>query len=301
MGISGGGNATRVVVEAPAKLNIHLSITGRRPDGYHELLSIMVPVSLVDRIEVAAGPEKRIRLSYSGKAVPEDETNLVWKAARTFMFRAGIRQGASIHLHKEIPVAAGMGGGSSDAAAVLMALNEIWPGRLEAADIFGAAVELGADVPFFLSAVPSLARGIGEDLESLDYWPDLWYVIIRPALEVSTAWVYEQVEMGLTRPEKGYIFNILNQNSFSVSDLLENDLEHVTEPRFPVVTRIKRAMLEAGAEGSLMTGSGPTVFGVFRSRSKAEAAAQKLIPQNLGEVFVTTNWAGKRFGDTGEV
>ncbi len=298
MGISAGGTASRAVVEAPAKLNIHLTITARRPDGYHELISVMVPVSLADRIEVQAGPGEGIELYCSGRPVPGDETNLVWQAARAFLSKSGLRHGVSIRLHKEIPVAAGLGGGSSDAAAVLIGLNEAWPGRLKAADLYETALELGADVPFFLSAVPSLVRGIGEDLESLDYWPDLWYVLVNPPVAISTAWVYRQVEIGLTRPEKDYIFKALNQDTFSVFDLLENDLEHVTEPRFPVVTRIKEALLEAGAEGALMTGSGPTVFGVFRAKSEAEAAAKRLILQDLGDVFVTNNWSGERFGGT---
>lgn len=286
------------MVWAPAKLNVHLSITGRRPDGYHELVSVMIPVSLVDRIEVKAAPGEGIELSCSGRPVPAGETNLVWRAARSFLSKGGLSQGVSIRLHKDIPVAAGLGGGSSDAAATLIGLNEIWPGRFGAADLHETALGLGADVPFFLSAVPSLARGIGEDLESLDYWPDLCYVIVNPPVEVSTAWVYGQVEIELTAPEKDYIFKALNQDTFSIFDLLENDLERITESRFPVVTRIKQALLDAGAEGALMTGSGPTVFGVFRARSKAEAAVQKLIPQGLGDVFVTTNWSGERFDCT---
>ncbi len=296
MGIVAGGTAYRAVVEAPAKLNIHLSIMGRRPDGYHELLSVMVPVSLADRIEVEAGPGEKIQLSCSGRPLPEDENNLVWRAARAFQSRGGLRQGVSISLRKDIPVAAGLGGGSSDAAATLVGMNKLWPGRLGAADLHETALGLGADVPFFLSSVPSVARGIGEDLERLAYWPDLWYVLINPPVEVSTAWVYGQVEIGLTRSEKDYIFKALNQDTFSIFDLLENDLERVTEPRFPVVTRIKEALLEAGAEGALMTGSGPTVFGVFWKRREAETAAQKLILQHLGDVFVTTNWSGERFG-----
>ncbi len=298
MGIGSGGTGRRAVVEAPAKLNIHLSIMGRRPDGYHELLSVIAPVSLADRIELEARSGEEIELSCSGRPLPEDETNLAWRAARAFQSKGGLRQGVSIRLRKEIPVAAGLGGGSSDAAAVLIGMNRIWPGRLGEADLQKEALGLGADVPFFLAALPSLARGIGADLESLDYWPDLWYVIINPPVEVSTAWVYGQVEIGLTRSEKDYIFKALNQDTFSIFDLLENDLEQVTEPRFPVVTRIKEALLESGAEGALMTGSGPTVFGIFRARNNAETAAQKLIPQGLGDVFVATNWSGERFGDS---
>lgn len=300
MGIA-GGTGPGVSLETPAKLNIHLSITGRRPDGYHELLSVMVPVSLTDSIEVALSPEEGIGLSCSGIPVPEDETNLAWRAARAFLSRAGLRRGVSIHIHKRIPVAAGLGGGSSDAAAVLLGLGKLFPGRLRAADFHETALSLGADVPFFLSSVPSLARGIGEELESLDYWPDLCYVLVKPPVEVSTAWVYGQLGIRLTEPEKDSIFKALNLDTFSIFDLLKNDLEHVTESRFPVVTHIKQALMKAGAEGALMTGSGPTVFGVFQERSEAEEASQKIVPQGLGDVFVTTNWSGKRFGGDGNV
>jgi 4-diphosphocytidyl-2-C-methyl-D-erythritol kinase len=295
MGVGGTEAAAVVVVEAPAKLNIHLSITGRRPDGYHELISVMVPVGLADRIQARAVPEEGVDLSCSGRSVPQDDTNLARRAARAFLSSSGLRQGISIHLHKEIPVAAGLGGGSSDAAAVLVAMNRLWPGRLNEAGLFRLALGLGADVPFFLHPAPSLARGIGEDLERLDYWPDLCYVLVNPPVEVSTSWVYGQVEIELTSPGKAYIFKALNQDTFSIRDLLKNDLERVTESRFPVVTRIKKELLEAGAEGALMTGSGPTVFGVFYGVKQAEEAAEKIIPRGLGDVFVIGGWAGDRF------
>jgi 4-diphosphocytidyl-2-C-methyl-D-erythritol kinase len=281
-----------VVVEAPAKLNVHLRVTGRRPDGYHELVSVMVPIDLTDRVEVrpAAGG---IELACTGRPVEGGEGNLVWRAARAFLTRAGNPGGVSLRLHKRIPVAAGLGGGSSDAAAALLALDRIWPGRLDREALFRTAVELGADVPFFLSAVPALATGIGEVLENLDYWPDLCYVLVKPPIEVSTAWVYGQLRIQLTTRENDYINRCLNPDDFSVAELLENDLERVTGNRFPVVMRIKQALLDAGAAGALMTGSGPTVFGVFETAGGAESAAKRLISRELGDVFVAGNWAGE--------
>ncbi len=287
-----------VVLEAPAKLNVHLRVTGRRPDGYHELVSVMIPVSLVDGVEIRPRNEKGIELVCTGRTVPSGEENLVWRAARTFLEAGAVHEGVSIHLHKRIPPAAGLGGGSSDAAATLLALNRIWPGRMGASALFRLAVDLGADVPFFLEGTPALARGIGEVLERLDYWPDLCYVLVNPPVEISTAWVYGQVRIQLTTHENDYIFGVLRRDGFSVAELLENDLERVTEARYPVVKQIKKALLEAGAAGALMTGSGPTVFGVFQARSEAETAAQNLISRDLGDVFVVKNWVNPSHADS---
>ncbi|MCF8061255.1 MAG: 4-(cytidine 5'-diphospho)-2-C-methyl-D-erythritol kinase [Deltaproteobacteria bacterium] len=294
MGIEkGGAEPARAVVEAPAKLNVHLRVTGRRRDGYHELVSVMIPITLTDRVEVRPGPEG-IELSCTGRPVAGGEQNLVWRAAEAFLRRGRLGQGVSIHLHKRIPVAAGLGGGSSDAASTLLALDRIWPGRLGREALFRTALDLGADVPFFLSAVPALATGIGEVLERLDYWPNLWYVLIKPPIEISTAWVYGKLRIRLTTRENDYIIAFLNKKDFSVAELLENDLERVTETRFPVVAHLKQALLDAGAIGALMTGSGPTVFGVFPTESEAQAAARELVSRESGDVFVTTNWVGER-------
>lgn len=293
MGVDGGAQPARVAVEAPAKLNLHLRVTGRRPDGYHELVSVMVPIDLADRIEIRPASEG-IELACTGRSVAGGEENLVWRAARDFLYQGGVPQGASIRLHKRIPVAAGLGGGSSDAAATLLALDRIWPGRLGRKALFRMAVGLGADVPFFLSAVPAVATGIGEVLENLDYWPELWYVLVKPPIEVSTAWAYGQLRIQLTTRENDYINRFWGPGDFSVAELLENDLERVTETRFPVVTHLKQALMDAGAIGALMTGSGPTVFGAFGTESEARAAEQELISQELGDVFVATNWVGER-------
>lgn len=293
MGVDGRAQAAPAAVAAPAKLNIRLRVTGRRPDGYHELVSIMVPIDLTDRIEVRPASEG-IELACTGRPVPGGEENLARRAARAFLERAGVPQGVSIRLHKRIPVAAGLGGGSSDAAATLLAMERIWPGRLGREALFRTAVGLGADVPFFLSAVPAVATGIGEVLENLDYWPELWYVLVNPPVEVSTAWAYGQLRIQLTTRENDYINRCLSPKDFSVAELLENDLERVTETRFPVVTHLKQALMDAGAIGALMTGSGPTVFGVFGTESEARAAERELISQELGDVFVATNWVGER-------
>jgi 4-diphosphocytidyl-2-C-methyl-D-erythritol kinase len=283
---------TIIRAKAPAKLNIRLKITGRRADGYHELVSIMVPVDLFDLLEFRRIPGGNIVLSCKGIPLPDGEDNLVYRTARSFYARTGVREGVSIELVKKIPVAAGMGGGSSDAATTLMALNELWSRPLSESELHQLSIELGADVPFFLVGKPSLARGIGEILEPLETWPGCWFVIVRPPLAVSTSWVYGNLKLELTTNEYEYIKKALNHTPISISQILENDLERVTAARFPIIETIKKSLLRAGAQGALMTGSGPSVFGVFESADEARAGARHLIAQNFGEVFVATTWFG---------
>ncbi|MEW6669373.1 MAG: 4-(cytidine 5'-diphospho)-2-C-methyl-D-erythritol kinase [Thermodesulfobacteriota bacterium] len=278
-------------IKAPAKLNLRLKVTGVRPDGYHELVSVMVPVSLFDVLELTVAPPGVMQLTCDGYAVPGDENNLVWKAVAAFSEKAGVDTGYRIRLLKNIPVAAGLGGGSSDAAAVLLCLNEARGKPLSGREIHLLAAGLGADVPFFLSGRPSLARGIGEILEPLRGWPRHHYVIVTPRLRVSTAWVYGRLRLnGLTRDEYHYIMKQLSSDSFVVAHILENDLETVTSASFPIIETIKRELLDAGAAGALMTGSGPSVFGLFDSPSKASQARQAVISRDLGDAFVATEW-----------
>lgn len=284
---------------APAKLNLRLKITGRRPDGYHNLVSVMVPVALYDRIDIQFVPSRGISLSCRGLRLPQNDKNLAFRAAAAFCEKTGLNQGISLSLTKDIPVAAGLGGGSSDAAAVLRALNHMTDAPLSTRDLETLAVGLGADVPFFLKGCPCIAQGIGEKLTPIEKWPNLWYIIIMPPIEVSTTWVYgeldrkEAIEKGhvlaeleLTSIEYQAIMAYLGCGSPQIDRLLENDLERVTVSRFPILRRIKTALLRAGAEGTLMSGSGPSVFGVFRSRESAEKAKGTLLAKHLGHVFL---------------
>ena len=271
---------------APAKLNIRLKVTGRRADGYHELVSIMVPVGLFDHIELELIRFRRIMLSCQGFSVPNNKENLAYRAASAFFSRAGTPPGVSIKLTKNIPVSAGLGGGSSDAAFVLKSLNEMWSNPLKPQELADLAVCLGADVPFFLLNRPCIARGIGEILEPIEKWPKFWYVIVMPALEVSTAWVYGNLKLKLTKGEYQYIVTWLRKDRFEISRILENDLETVTGFHFPIIACIKKLLLDEGAEGALMSGSGPSVFGVFKSKDKALIAKKNLISKDLGEIFV---------------
>jgi 4-diphosphocytidyl-2-C-methyl-D-erythritol kinase len=277
-------------IRAPAKLNLRLKVTGERPDGYHDLISVMIPIDLCDVLRLKLTSQNQVRLSCEGFSVPTDKENLACRAAFSFFTHTGIQKGLTIKLTKNIPVAAGLGGGSSDAAAALFVINEICGRPLSLSELHALAVELGADVPFFLESKPSLATGIGEILEPLEKWPKFWYVIVKPPLQVSTSWAYRNLKLELTRGEYDFIVKTLKSDPFRVSDLLNNDLERVTAARFPIIESIKIRLMEAGAEGALMSGSGPSVFGVFSSLDQAEKARKSLISQNLGDVFVVTDW-----------
>ena len=285
---------TRISIETPAKLNLRLKVTGVRSDGYHELVSLMVPVGLCDRLGLQITGSSGNRLSSKGYGVPDDESNLVLKAAKAFQAKSGKNEGVSLVLEKNIPVSAGLGGGSSDAAAVLLALNEIYGAPLSLEELHSVAVNLGADVPFFLSCRPSIARGIGEILEPVESWRQHGYVIVNPPLQVSTAWVYGQYRLSeLTRDEFYYIKNQLSRDSLAIAHILENDLEAVTSASFPTIEIIKRNVMEAGAAGVLMSGSGPSVFGVFETLRDAQKARERLLPLRIGDVFAVTEWQGK--------
>jgi 4-diphosphocytidyl-2-C-methyl-D-erythritol kinase len=281
-----------LTAKAPAKLNLRLKVTGRRPDGYHELVSLMVPIDLCDVLEFQVTSEG-FELLWEGLSVPVDDHNLVRRAAEAFFKKSGVPGGISVKVAKKIPVAAGMGGGSSDAAATLLSLNQLWSEPLSAETLSELALKLGADVPFFLAPRPSVARGIGEVLEPAEQWPELWYLIVTPPFQVSTAWVYGNLKLGLTSTEYDRIKQALGKERLGISQFLENDLESVTSAKFPILGRIKEALLGAGAEGALMTGSGPSVFGVFTSRNQAEQAKDKIVPHDFGIVILATNWKGQ--------
>ena len=275
--------------KTPAKLNLRLKVTGRRPDGYHELVSLMVPVDVCDKLEFQV-TDGKLELVWEGLHVSADENNLVLRATRSFFARSGLQGGVVARVTKDIPVAAGMGGGSSDAAATLLSLNHLWSEPLSVETLRALALQLGADVPFFLDPKPSIARGVGEILEPVERWPEFWYLIVTPRLQVSTAWVYENLRLGLTSDEYVRIKDQLGKESLVLSQFLENDLESVTSVKYPILDRIKKTLLDVGAEGALMTGSGPSVFGVFGSRKEAELARQKIIPYDFGRVLLATNW-----------
>ena len=270
-------------IRAPAKINLRLKIVGKRADGYHLLDSIMVAVTLFDEIEIkkrkakSSGSEApQLRVTCDHPQVPAGEKNLAYRAASLLMRAAGVVESLDIHIRKRIPVGAGLGGGSTDAAATLVGLNKLLKLRYSAARLEKLAVDLGADVPFFIRARPSRARGVGEKLTPLKNIRPWWVVILYPGFAVSTAWVYSNVPQNLTKFHVNTRLYTLLTRAPKFADLLVNDLEAVTVKRYRRIKLMKDSLVKMGAAGALMTGSGSAVFGIFGSREKANKAYRTL-------------------------
>lgn len=263
-----------LVVEAPAKINLSLKVKSRRPDGYHEIESLMQKIALADVIRLGRR-EKGIQLLCPGVDLPEDEDNLAFRAARVLLDCAGITAGVDIVLEKNIPVAAGLGGGSSDAAAVLLGLDRLFAVGLSRTQLMALAKPLGADVPFFVSGFAAArATGIGDCLTRAAALADCYIVLINPGFPVSTKWVYENLALTsrgnpfIVAPgRKTEMIGVSAGDNISIK--LENDLEAVTIERYPLLAEIKEELSRDGADGVLMSGSGPTVFGLFHNEECA--------------------------------
>ncbi|MCU0586827.1 MAG: 4-(cytidine 5'-diphospho)-2-C-methyl-D-erythritol kinase [Syntrophobacteraceae bacterium] len=257
-------------LRAPAKINLWLEVIAKRADGYHDLSSLMLPIGVYDeiRLEVTGGGGIRVECDHPG--VPVDRGNLVWRAAELFFESARVPSDLGIVLKKGVPVGAGLGGGSADAAGVLLGLSRLYPGKVGFGDLHAMAARLGADVPFFLRHRPALATGIGEKLQEVAGVPDYPLLLIKPPESISTAWVYGSLK--LTRGESQISLTRFLANPWSIAGLLRNDLESVTVAAVPGLSRLKAWMVAQGALVALMSGSGPTVFGVFDRMEEAERA-----------------------------
>lgn len=259
---------------SPAKINLYLRVLGKRRDGYHDILSLLQRVSLYDELDFSPGGG-RIVVRCPGGALPEDEGNIVYRAAAAFFSRTAALPGIEITVRKKIPLAAGLGGGSSNAATTLLTLNELAGSPLNREGLMEIGSRLGADVPFFIFGKTAWASGIGDHLAEAPPLPPLWFVLINPGFEISTKMVYEKLNLGLTKDGINYSI----PQFYTVGDLirgLRNDLEQVTVGLHPVLDRLKVLLLENGALGALMSGSGPTVFGVFADEESAFATEEKL-------------------------
>ncbi len=274
----------RSTVLAPAKVNLCLHVLGKRDDGYHDLSMLMQRVSLYDRIDIELNAAPGVRVACAGLALAEGEENIAGRAARRMLELAGSGQGVDIVIDKQIPVAAGLGGGSSDAAAVLVTLDRMLELKLGKKELMAEGARLGADVPFFVFEQTAWATGIGDELEVVEGLPDLWYVLVNPGVSVSTAWVYGN--LGLTSKSLEAKLPRFFETARDVVGLLHNDLEPVTVGRHPVVSDVKERLLGSGALGALMSGSGPTVFGVFEDEGAARKAAGCLADAQGWKVFV---------------
>jgi len=273
-----------MVCLSPAKINLILHVLRKREDGYHDIASLMQKISLCDEMAFSLiGNGIVVRCPDSG--LPENEDNIVYKAVRALFSRVSYRSGVEITIKKRIPIAAGLGGGSSNAATSLVALNELIECGLTTDELIALGSKIGADVPFFINpAATCWAFGIGDRLQTVDDIPPMWFVLVNPGFEVSTKKVYESLKMGLTKEVIKYNIPRLRKVP-QVVDALSNDLENVTVRRHPVLGDIKDSLVTYGALGSLMSGSGPTVFGVFADESAAWEAEETLKRENVGSVF----------------
>lgn len=265
------GSAMKIYEKAPAKINLMLDVLHKRPDGYHEVEMIMTMVDLADRLEMSALPRDTIIISSQAGYIPLDEKNLAFQAAKLIKERYNVRSGVYIHLDKKIPVAAGLAGGSSDAAATLRGLNRLWELGIPVEELKELGSELGSDVPFCVTGGTALATGRGEVLSPLPNPPQCWVVLAKPPINVSTAEVYGRLHADqiTNHPSACRMQEALEKRSFNdVCEQLGNVLEQVTLTLHPEVAHLKEAMLRLGADGVLMSGSGPTVFGLVSKESK---------------------------------
>ncbi|WP_025693322.1 4-(cytidine 5'-diphospho)-2-C-methyl-D-erythritol kinase [Paenibacillus zanthoxyli] len=257
--------------KAPAKINLMLDVLHKRPDGFHEVEMIMTMVDLADRLEMSELRRDTIIISSQAGYIPLDEKNLAFQAAKLLKERYGVGQGVHIHLDKKIPVAAGLAGGSSDAAAALRGLNRLWRLGLPGEELQELGAELGSDVPFCVTGGTALATGRGERLTPIASMPQCWVVLAKPPINVSTAEVYGKLRADriAVHPSARLMREAIEAGDFqAVCGRLGNVLEEVTLKLHPEVQQLKEAMIRLGAEGVLMSGSGPTVFGLVSKQSK---------------------------------
>ena len=276
--------------KAYAKINLGLDVVRRLENGYHEVRMIMQTVGIYDVLTFTAA-QSGIRITTDSGELPVGEDNLIYRAARLLMEEGTVSVGVDIHLEKHIPIAAGMAGGSSDAAATLLGLNELFALGMPEERLRQLGVRIGADVPYCIMGGTALAEGIGELLTPLRPAPQCVLLIAKPDIQVSTKYVYEHLDAGNAwqHPDiDGMRCAIENGDLSGVVARLGNVLETVTIEAYPVIDRIKREMVSGGARGSLMSGSGPTVFGIYDSREQARAVRDNLERQGLArELFVT--------------
>ena len=281
------------IIKSPAKINLILNVVSKRKDGYHNLETIMVPVSLWDEMEISSTNRKQIKIICDNKELPVDNGNIINKAVKLLWDTTGWEEGVLVKLKKNIPISSGLGGGSSNGASTLIALNKIWKTGFSRTELMRLGLKLGADVPFFIYGKPALAKGIGEKIYPIKIKRDFWLILVNPGFPVSTAWVYKNLNLALTKKTKNNneLLSLLKKGKSPDlwSKYLLNDLENVTLRKFPVLTEIKNAIMENGALNVLMSGSGPSVFGVFASRNKALTAYNALKDREFGSVFLVKN------------
>lgn len=287
-------------LRALAKINLGLDVLRKREDGYHELRMIMQTINMYDQLDIEISKTPGIKITTNLPFIPVNESNLVYKAAKLLMDEFQVEQGITVDLQKFIPVAAGMAGGSSDAAAAMIGVNRLFGLGLSVKELMERGVKIGADVPYCLLRGTALAEGIGDKLRALPPCPDCYVLIGKPAISVSTKFVYENLHANELEYHPGIdkmLEAIQWHNLNKIADCMGNVLETVTIPHYPVIQEIKDHMKEHGALNAMMSGSGPTVFGLFDDKATAENACEALRASRLARtVFLTTvfNNGGRR-------
>ncbi|ADU92554.1 4-(cytidine 5'-diphospho)-2-C-methyl-D-erythritol kinase [Geobacillus sp. Y412MC52] len=263
----------RLSIKAPAKINLSLDVLYKRPDGYHEVKMVMTTIDLADRIELVALPEEdAIRIVSQNRFVPDDCRNLAYQAAKLLKETFSIRQGVAISITKHIPVAAGLAGGSSDAAATLRGLNKLWQLGLTLDELAELGAKIGSDVAFCVYGGTALATGRGEIITPIASPPPCWVVLAKPPIGVSTAEVYRNLELErVSHPDVDAMVRAIERQDYAaICRLVGNVLEEVTLKKYPEVAHIKEQMKRFGADAVLMSGSGPTVFGLIEHDSRMQ-------------------------------
>lgn len=279
-------------LKARAKINLGLDVLGKREDGYHEVRMVMQTIGIYDRLILTKIPEEEIRITSNLAFLPVNENNLIYKAIKLLKDEYHFLGGVSVDLNKFIPVAAGMAGGSTDAASTMFGVNRLFGLNLSMGKMMELGVRLGADVPYCVMRGTALAEGIGEKLTRITPVPHMWILIAKPQINVSTRLVYEQLDMGGIQKHPdidGIIRAIEAQDVVRIAQSMGNVLENVTVPLYPVIETIKQDMLSHGAINAMMSGSGPTVFGIFEEKATARKAADAIRDARLTKQVYVTN------------
>ena len=278
-----------IQLKSRAKINLSIDVLGKRPDGYHLVEMIMQTIDLFDIIKIFSIEEDKIIIESNSKDIPLDSKNIVYKAADLIKNHCNIRKGIKIYIEKNIPIAAGMAGGSSNAAAVLVGLNKLWNLNLSKDELKVLGLKLGADVPFCIEGEASLAENIGEKLTKIDgLSQDAFVLVCKPDLFVSTKEIYEEIDSKIIekRPNNKLLIKLLKENNIEMlAKNMYNVLEEVTKEKYPVIKEIEKVMMEHDALGSMMSGSGPTVFGLYDNKEQAENCKQILL-ESFKQVYV---------------
>lgn len=284
------------IIKAPAKINLTLDVIRKREDGYHDVEMIMTTVDLADRIHLTSIEEDIIIVDATQGFIPTNENNLAYKAAKVLKEKLNIAKGVSIFINKQIPVSAGLAGGSTDAAAVLRGLNDLWKLNLTLDELAEIGLEIGSDVPFCVHGGTAIARGRGEKLEFISSPPPCWVVLVKPPFGVSTKDIYTRLNLqDIIHPDTAGMVSAIENDDFpGICSRLENVMEKVTFDLYPNVKKIKGKIEQYGADGVVMSGSGPTVFALTQNKSRADRLYNSL-KGFMNQVYVV-RLLGKKHG-----